>query len=268
MTILNDRQFRELLDLFERSWPGYRKVRRGVMKKIRRHMRDVSLTSFNQYLAALKTRPELERQCRGLLFVSISRFFRDIKLWNVIKDEIFSEVAGHKGGKAIRAWSAGCACGEEVYSLKIVHQEARRNLGLTADLEVLGTDANPASLARAKTGKYPESSLREIPPNLRKAYFNSDQEPGDFEVIESLREEITWSEHNLLESPPATGFDLVFIRNNLLTYYAPALEKPALNRIVKAVRPGGYIIVGSHEAPPENSEITRQSAHPCIYRRQ
>lgn len=121
---MNDRHFKKLLDAFQLSWPGYFKVRKGVKKRIPRHMQLLDCRHVDQYPRLLAADLEVRNECRRLLTVSISRLFRDSGVWQVIAGDIIPElVAG--GGPVVRVWSAGCARGEEIYSFKILWHAAR-----------------------------------------------------------------------------------------------------------------------------------------------
>ena len=116
---MHDRQFYQLLNRFELSPAGYRKVRKGVKKRLSRHMRDLGCKKVADYLDKISQDQQTKRQVELLMSVPISRFFRDRKLWEVLKAEILPDIIT-TCDDTVRVWSAGCACGEEVYSLKIV----------------------------------------------------------------------------------------------------------------------------------------------------
>ena len=116
---MDAREFALILDRFALSGEGYRKVRRGVQKRIVRHMQALGCPSMRAYLERLDADGEAETGARRLLDVSISRFFRDGEVWQVLGEEILpSLAAAHPAG--LRIWSAGCALGQEVYSIRIL----------------------------------------------------------------------------------------------------------------------------------------------------
>jgi len=116
---MDDREFGRLLEFLGLSRQGYRKVRKGVKKRVGRHMRSLGCRSLQQYLKQLERRAEVRSQCALALAVPISRFFRDRVLWDILENRILPELV-EIGKSSIKVWSAGCACGEEVYSLKIL----------------------------------------------------------------------------------------------------------------------------------------------------
>ena len=117
--MLNDREFRQLLDHFERPWSGYRRVRKGVKKRIRRHMAQLGCPTMDAYLARIDTRLNERQACERLLLVTISRFFRDTQLWHHLHRQLMPRII-EEFCAPLRLWSAGCACGEEAYGLAIL----------------------------------------------------------------------------------------------------------------------------------------------------
>ncbi|MBW1896730.1 MAG: hypothetical protein JRI47_06700, partial [Deltaproteobacteria bacterium] len=169
---MDDQQFRQLLRLFDLSWEGYRKVRKGVKKRISRHMHTRGYRTMDGYLSALGQSPEDRQACERLLTVSISRFFRDPSLWQALENEILPEIITVNRDK-VNAWSAGCACGEEAYSLKILWDVMRSDYQECPALHVLATDSNPVYLNKARNGIYTRSSLKEMPGALKAGYFST-----------------------------------------------------------------------------------------------
>ena len=148
---MDNRDFALLLDRFSLSAEGYRKVRKGVQKRIVRHMHELRCPSMKAYLERLETDGDAEREARRLMDVSISRFFRDGPLWRSLEEEILpSLIANHPGG--LRVWSAGCALGQEAYSFRILWSLLAEKTGAVPSLEIWATDVNPDYLERAIEG--------------------------------------------------------------------------------------------------------------------
>jgi len=246
---MDDQQFREVLQYLGLSWKGYRRVRKGVKKRLIRHIQRLGCRSVEEYLVEFKSSKDARVECQRLMTVSISRFFRDLKLWQILEEQILPRFIESERGK-IRVWSAGCACGEEVYSLKILWDHLSRSLSGAPDLEILATDMNPAYLGRANRGIFPSSSLREVTSGFRMAYFQGRPGKSKFSVIPPLREGIRWKVHNLLDDPPGFSFHLIFLRNSLLTYYEKEVRVDAFKRILDALSPGGFMAIGVHEVLP------------------
>jgi chemotaxis protein methyltransferase CheR len=246
---MDDQQFYQLLEYFSFSRAGYRKVRKGVKKRIRRHMEQVNCRHLQEYILTLENNEELRLEFQRLMTVSISRFFRDRGLWQTLEQEILPEViAAHED--TIRAWSAGCACGEEAYSLRILYDRLKGRFERLPNLEILATDIHPFYLKRARAGKYAASSLRDVPDKVRSVFFSFQEAGGCYVISDLLKGHILWKEHDLLDGSPGGGFHLIFLRNNLLTYYKNQIWELPFRGIVESLLPGGFFIVGSHERLP------------------
>jgi chemotaxis methyl-accepting protein methylase len=168
----------------------------------------------------------------------------------------------------VKVWSAGCACGEEVYSLEVVWGRLEGRLQTTPELEILATDMNPVYLNKAQNGVYPRSSLREVGEEIRDEYFRPLRQGSSYVVSERLKEGVVWQEQNLLESPFGSDFHLVFLRNNLLTYYEEELEIPAFQGVLDSITRDGFLIIGSHEKiPVGNWGLVPSGLHPHIYQK-
>jgi chemotaxis protein methyltransferase CheR len=247
---MDDQQFRQLLNYFGLSWDGYRKVRKGVKKRICRHMNALRCRTMQAYFSVLDQNRNARQQCERLMTVSISRFFRDRVLWQALENEILPTIIKAYKGR-VKVWSAGCACGEEVYSLKILWRTLSRRFQGLPELEIWATDMNPAYLNKARTGIYSRSSLKDVPEASRSLYFVPGAKGQTFAVVEVLKKGIEWRGHNLLLDPPGRGFRLVFLRNSLLTYYEDEIKAPAFQKVVESLDQGGFLVIGAHEKLPK-----------------
>ena len=215
-------------------------------------MQQVKCRSMYKYLATLDGDERLRKELEETMSVSVSRFFRDRMLWELVEDHIVPEILS-ENRERVKVWDAGCACGEEVYSLKIVWETLRDRFESMPELEIVATDINPEYLRRARRGVYTQSSLREIPEGLREIYFKVHRGQGLYRIAPSLKKGISWRVHNILHGIEGNHFQMIFLRNNLLTYYNDELKRPAFQRIVNSFARGGFLIIGSHEALPFGS---------------
>jgi chemotaxis protein methyltransferase CheR len=250
--VMDDQQFRQLLSYFGLSWRGYRKVRRGVKRRIRRHMRDLGCYNIIAYLEELDKDKEARLQCERLFTVSISRFFRDRKLWEALREQILPQLV-EKHERKIRVWFAGCASGEEVYSLKILWAGLLSTTGNLPELEITATDINPAYIERGLIGAYPASSLKELPEELRSVHFVVKAAERLYFINTPLKQGIFWQVHNFLSAPPGYSFDVLFLRNNLLTYYQNDIKRSAFKKVIDSLSCDGILVIGSHEKLPLES---------------
>jgi chemotaxis methyl-accepting protein methylase len=246
---MDDDHFRILLEYLNYSWSGYRKVRKGVKKRIQRHMQQLNCRSVTDYLKILDHGPDRRHECELLMSVSISRFFRDRRLWELLENNwLPGLVTGHS--KLFKVWSAGCACGEEVYSFKIIWDRLGKRLWQLPVLDLLATDRHPDYLERARSGLYNRSSLKEVTPDWLELYFDSRRGQRQFVIKKDLERGIRWQIHHLSADPPGRDFNIICLRNNILTYCRQKAQKRALTGILDSLAPGGILIIGCHEKLP------------------
>ena len=246
---MDDDQFGILLEYLNYSWSGYRKVRKGVKKRIQRHMQQLNCRSVTDYLIILDDEPDRRHECELLMSVSISRFFRDRRLWDMIEGRWLPDMIA-KGPLELKVWSAGCACGEEVYSFKIIWDRLGQRREHLPVLELLATDRHPDYLERARSGVYNRSSLKEVPAAWHDVYFDVRRGGRQYLIKDHLKSGIRWQLHHLSTDPPAGDFNIICLRNNILTYCRQAAQKKALTGILDSLSPGGLFIIGCHERLP------------------
>lgn len=261
--MLSDMEFRDLLSYLDRSWAGYRRVRKGVKKRVRRHMQTLGCSNVNQYLIALARNSANKAACEGCLRVTISRFFRDRQLWQALRAEILPGLVD-RFSTPIRIWSAGCASGEEPYTVAIVWNERLGSLAL----DLLATDANGTCLDRARHGVYTGGSLKAVPDDIRRNYFVQGKGGRQFSIRSDRLPPIRWRRHDLLDRPPETRpFHMILLRNNLLTYYQGRAQRTAFVQLVSVLLPGGYLIIGTHDRLPKSEyPLTKDPCSPWVYR--
>jgi chemotaxis methyl-accepting protein methylase len=117
-------------------------------------------------------------------------------------------------------------------------------------LEIVATDRNPRYIERARNGIYSPGSLKELSPHSRAVFFESLKGAKRYAVKERLRSNIGWKVHHLLTDPPGSNYNIIFLRNNILTYYRQDLQKKALSGILPCLLPNGLLIIGCHESLP------------------
>jgi len=261
--MLSDTELRILLDRLDRPWCGFRKVRKGVKKRLRRQMQALGCSTIEQYLQQIHHRQTAMEGCQEALRVTISRFFRDRQLWQTLQTDILPDLV-NRFPAPIRIWSAGCACGEEPYTLAMVWGE----LESSVKVDLLATDASLACLDRARIGRYPASSLKEVPVDLKEKYFQRKKGGRQAQIRHDRLPPIRWQKHDLLDpSPGSNVFHLILLRNNLLTYYRGSALETALGRILAWMAPNGYLVIGAHEhLPPEKTSLVKSPSCPWAYR--
>jgi chemotaxis protein methyltransferase CheR len=228
-------------------WPGYRKVRRQVCRRLRARLDELGLAGFDAYRARLDADPAEWQVLRALTPITISRFARDRAVFDALGRDVvpaLERAARAAGRERLRAWSAGCASGEEAHTLAL----------LWPAMDVLATDVHAPAVERARRGRYPASSLRELTAAERERGFVIDD--GENAVRPEIAARVRVARHDLRDArPPTAPFDLVLCRNAAFTYLDGDAQRAVLARLADALVPGGALVVGLHETPPETARF-------------
>lgn len=235
--------------------------RRNIRRRIVRRMESTGIHEFRSYRELLNRDPAEREALRSLLIVTISRFFRNAAVFRILSREVLSRLAAE--GTSASIWSAGCASGEEPYSLCIAWEELP---GKKPPLQLLATDIDTVSLERAAAGRYPESSLREVPDTLRRKYFARDGE--SYCVREEVKRAVTFRKMDLLRDVSPGRFDLILCRNAAFTYFGPDRRISVAAMLAASLAEGGYLVLGRTEKLPEEAADLFEPAYPSgkIYR--
>jgi chemotaxis protein methyltransferase CheR len=244
-------------------WAGFRKVRTQVCKRLKRRIRLLGLSGFTAYRDLLDGNPNEWRVVDDCCCITISRFFRDRRMFEILCDRALPGIAerARDQQRDARCWSAGCASGEEPYTLRLLWD---LKTGAAARLSIVATDVDDAVLARARKGCYPGASLRELPPDLlARGFEEADQ---FFCILERHRRDITFMHHDLRSEAIPGFFDLILCRNLAFTYFAPRLQCQVLERLAGRLRPNGWLVIGAHERLPGAAahRLTPLAAAPYI----
>lgn len=232
-------------------WPGFRKVRRQVCKRISRRMKELELDTFEQYRDQLVNDREewlvLDAACR----ITISRFYRDKHIFDVLTDSVLPTIfkAARNEERPVKCWCAGCASGEEVYTLAILWHANVSPQFPGIELEIVATDADPVMIARARRACYGPGSLRDMPPDWLNQAF--DKFNGAYCVAAQHRQHVVFLIQDIREEMPKGPFDLVLCRNLVFTYFDASSQSDILKKTLARLRPGGCVVIGAHEQLPE-----------------
>jgi chemotaxis protein methyltransferase CheR len=253
------------LPQLELRWPGYRKVRRQVCKRLRKRMSDLGVADFGGYRSRLAADPTEWRVLDECCHITISRFFRDRGVFETLRARVLPDIAARakREQRVARIWSAGCASGEEPYTLKILWDLEVAPLYPGVPLSIVATDVDEMMLARAREGCFKPTSLHELPPQLIERAF---EPTGSLFCVKPIhREDIDFLYQDLRSQMPSPLFDLILCRYVAFTYFAPALQQQVLNRLVERLLPNGYLAIGTHERLPETARLIALSGAPQIF---
>lgn len=241
-------QLGEMLDVLRRrcgiDFSGYKTT--TLTRRARQRMARLSVLRTEDYLEMLQEQAGEREALSGELLVSVTEFFRDAEVFRQLEEEVLPDLLrGRDAGQDLRIWCAGCASGEEAYSVTMLALEAAGRLGFHGNVKVFGTDLAPQALAQASRGSYEGESLAAVPEGLRRRYLQGDSS-GGMRADATLRRHLVFARHNLLSDPPFTSIDLALCRN-LLIYLKPEAQFKALSQLHFSLKPQGLLLLGASE---------------------
>lgn len=220
---------------------------RCLLRRIAVRLRASGAADLQTYLKVVRRNPIERGQLVRALTIHVSQFFRNPSTFQTLQHEVLPAILAEKdraGGRSLRVWSAGCACGEEAYSLAMLLCETAPEALRRYSTTIYGTDIEPECLRAAREGRYPTASLKSVPAGWRQRYF----EPAgvQYAVGPVLRGLVHFKRHNILNPVPFGRIDLVVFRN-VLIYMSDALQEQVLLSVHGALNSGGYLILGKVE---------------------
>lgn len=242
-----------------------------VAGRLSKRVRQLGLSSFKQYFELLRTDSSGDELSEFInrITTNHSFFYREKDHFDYLTKVILPEIRGKIKADAhypMRMWSAGCASGEEVFTLAMVLREYFGSALETMDSGLLATDISLAALKNAQAGTYPIAKIQELPVPMRKAYFR-ETEPDSFVVVPDLRRMVLFKRLNLMSEkfPFKTGFDVIFCRN-VMIYFDQGSRARLISAFYEHVKPGGYLFIG-HSESIQRSDCPFDYVQPAIYRK-
>ncbi len=238
-----------------------------IQRRLQRRMVATDIHQLADYASYLTQYPEEYARLIASFLINVTEFFRDPEMFAALREVALPDLiaqARTRGGE-LRIWSAGCATGEEAYSLAILVAEA---LGEEQDrftVQIFATDLDEEAIAFARRGVFSAGALATVPQALRARYFT--EHDGVYDVTPRIRSLITFGQHDLGQRAPFPRIDLVLCRN-VLMYFTAALQRRTLHLFAFALRDGGYLALGKAEtAKPLAAYFTPVDDHDKLYRR-
>ena len=255
-------------ELRDRSGIDFGSYKQGtVVRRLRNRLAATNSTSIEAYRRLVaRDDAEYNRLVSNLL-IKVTEFFRDQPVWEYLRERVLPGLidAARTEGRELRFWSAGCATGEEAYSLAILASEALGGALSSVDVRVFATDADPEAIAFARRGLYPAAALAHLPERLRSRHFN--EEGGVFKVAKPIRELVLFGAHDLGARSPFARIDLILCRN-VLIYFNVAMQRSALETFAFSLHQGGYLVLGPSETVgPLPDPFVEQDGRLRVYQR-
>ena len=243
---------------------------RYVERRVAVRLNAVGTHTYRQYAAYLDANPDEYPRLIDALTINVTQFFRDASVYDLFRDEVVPALLVAKAERRqrlIRVWSAGCATGEEPYSLAMSFLDGiRRSRADSAILTVIGTDLDREALAKAKRGEYPIRQLSQIPIADRNRYVEVDDEI--FRIRPEVMRAVRFQYLNLFEDKPINGIDVIFCRN-VFIYFNREDQERLVALFRGALSRGGYLVLGRSErlAPALAKEFELVSGRERVYRK-
>jgi two-component system CheB/CheR fusion protein len=239
-----------------------------ILRRLGRRMAVTECESLDEYSKYLEEHPEEYKQLIGTFLIKVTEFFRDPDLFDHLREEVLPGLIeeARQEENQLRIWSAGCATGEEAYSLAILVSEVLGREAGFFDVRIFATDIDEDAIKFARRGVYPPSTLNGLPEEQIGRYFV--EEGGSYQVKKQVRGMIVFGEHDLAQRSPFPNIDLLVSRN-VLIYFSDELQRRALQLFAYSLRDGGYLVLGKAESPSPLADffapVDRQKK---VYRRQ
>lgn len=242
-----DRDFEAILNYlkYERGCDltGYKHS--TLLRRFSYRMQLLHIDRYQDYLQYLQSHSQEWMALLDSIFINVTSFFRDREAWDYLASEIVPKIiASKQPNESIRVWSAGCASGQEVYSLLIVFAEILGIESCLQRVQIYATDVDKVAMQQTRQAIYRADEVKELAPDLLKKYFEPTERGYAFN--RTLRRKVICGDHNIAEDPPISKIDLLACRNTLM-YFNPDVQASILVRFHFALGNNGFLFLGKHE---------------------
>ena len=232
----------------------FRQYKRAtVLRRIERRMQVRAVHSLPEYVRLLESDAGEHKLLLNDLLIGVTNFFRDREAFETLERDIIPAIfRDRKAGDEVRAWVAGCATGEEAYSLAMLLADQAALTSSPPGYQVFASDIDEHAIAIARAGLYPTSIVTDVTPARLRQHFTRDE--NRYQIRKAVRDRILFAVHNLLRDPPFSRIDLISCRN-LLIYLNRDIQQRVLETFHFALKPGGYLFLGSSESAESVDEL-------------
>ncbi|NAZ87101.1 PAS domain-containing protein [Kineococcus sp. T90] len=240
------RQLDELLLLLKEArgfdFTGYK--RPSLERRVRRRMADVGIATYEEYRDRLEVDADEFTALFNTILINVTSFFRDAEAWERLRTDLLPQLLERKPTGPLRAWSAGCASGQEAYTTAICLAELLGPEQFRERVKIYATDADEEALAHARTATYGEREVRSVPPELLEKYFEASG--GRFTFRQDLRRSVIFGRADLVQDAPISHVDLLTCRNTLM-YLTAETQARIAERLHYSLNPEGLLFLGKAE---------------------
>ena len=243
-----------------------------LQSRLQKRLKALEMTTYKQYIEyVFSKKGQFEEIINMIDVVSTNKtdFYREPSHFDHIRENVLPEMINpHSSYKKIKIWSAGCSTGEEVYTLAIEMQHAKRYY-LNLDYDILGTDISSRVLSQASDAVYKEDRIDMIPLEMKRLYFlrNKDRNTKLIKVAPLLRKHVRFMRLNFIDSSYNLNenFDIIFCRN-VLIYFDRETQEKVINKLCRHLNPGGYFFLG-HSESITNINVPLKQIKPTFFQR-
>ncbi|HZV78658.1 MAG TPA: CheR family methyltransferase [Candidatus Binatus sp.] len=218
-----------------------------IVRRLSRLMAATRCQSLTEYIAYLKQHPEEYQRLISSFLIKVTEFFRDPALFATLREKVLPQLIDYaaKNSHELRLWSAGCATGEEAYSLAITLAELLDKRKDAPNVRIFATDLDDQAIAFARQGLYAADAVQSVPEHLLERYFVHTD--GSYIINKHIRAMTVFGQHDLAQRAPFPRIDLALCRN-VLIYFTKELQQRALHLFAYSLRGEGYLVLGKSEA--------------------
>jgi two-component system CheB/CheR fusion protein len=245
--VLPEEQFETLLEyLRDRrgfDFTGYKRT--SLARRVKRRMQEMQIESPVDYVDYLEVHPEEFIHLFNTNLINVTDFFRDPPDWEYLRKEILPLIfQGKNPSDPVRIWSAGCAAGQEAYTLAMLLAEAHRSDLVSGRIKIYATDVDEEALTQARHGDYGAEEMKSVSEDLRERYFERNDQRYVFR--RDLRRAVIFGRHDLVQDAPISHIDLLVCRNTMI-YFNRETQQRILNHFRFALNEGGFLFLGKSE---------------------
>ncbi|MBV9772290.1 MAG: PAS domain-containing protein [Bryobacterales bacterium] len=234
-----------------------------LLRRIARRMQLNHVEDLRTYAETIRNRIEEAHSLVDDLLITVTHFFRDAEVFKKLEKDLVPKIFARKTSQdAVRIWSAGCATGEEAYSLAMIFAEAAGKFEAPPRIQIFASDLHPGSLNRARAGIFSADIETDVGSERLARFFQKDQ--GGYRIRKEIRDLVVFSPHNILSDPPFSRMDLISCRN-LLIYLEREVQKEVIEIFHYALNPEGVLLLGTAESIEASDQFRAVDKKLCMF---
>jgi two-component system CheB/CheR fusion protein len=224
------------------DFTGYKRA--SLARRVKRRMDQLSVGAYDEYQDFLQVHPDEFTALFNTILINVTGFFRDPEAWDYLIERLLPDLLERRKGQPLRAWSAGCASGEEAFSLAMAFAEVLGVDDFRERVKIYATDIDEEALAHARQATYSARELEAVPEPLRERYF--EQSGSRFAFRKELRRAVIFGRNDIVQDAPISHVDVLACRNTLM-YFNAETQSRVLGRMHFALKPDGVLFLGKAE---------------------